>query len=121
MLIGDDVFVRGVRLGVEQGEYVYRRGDLLLGPGDPSAEIVIDEQSVIFTMAFARNRAVWPRPVPKAAETGHVGQASGGSEGGGSSVTQTRGVNKTRVATNDRTVTNLLLTRCRRKACSRTR
>ena len=33
MLIGDDVFVRGVRLGVEQGEYVYRRGDLLLGPG----------------------------------------------------------------------------------------
>ena len=45
MLIGDDVFVRGVRLGVEQGEYVYRRGDLLLGPGDPSAEIVIDEQS----------------------------------------------------------------------------
>ena len=64
MLIGDDVFVRGVRLGVEQGEYVYRRGDLLLGPGDPSAEIVIDEQSVIFTMAFARNRGIWPRPGP---------------------------------------------------------
>ena len=62
MLIGDDVFVRGVRLGVEQGEYVYRRGDLLLGPGDPSAEIVIDEQSVIFTMAFATNRGIWPRP-----------------------------------------------------------
>ena len=66
MLIGDDVFVRGVRLGVEQGEYVYRRGDLLLGPGDPSAEIVIDEQSVIFTMAFARNRDIWPRPAPDA-------------------------------------------------------
>ena len=64
MLIGDDVFVRGVRLGVEQGEYVYRRGDLLLGPGDPSAEIVIDEQSVIFTMAFARNKSIWPRPAP---------------------------------------------------------
>lgn len=65
MLIGDDVFVRGVRLGVEQGEYVYRRGDLLLGPGDPSAEIVIDEQSVIFTMAFARNRGIWPRDAPE--------------------------------------------------------
>ena len=64
MLIGDDVFVRGVRLGVEQGEYVYRRGDLLLGPGDPAAEIVIDEQSVIYTMAFARNRGIWPRPGP---------------------------------------------------------
>ena len=96
MLIGDDVFIRGVRRGGEQGEYVYRRGDLLLGPGDPSAEIVIDEQSVIFTMEFARNRGIWPRPAPKTAETGHVGQSSGGSEGGGSSVTQTRGVNKTR-------------------------
>ena len=64
MLVGDDVFVRGVRLGVEQGEYVYRRGDLLLGPGDPFAEIVIDEQSVVFTMAFAKNRGIWPRPAP---------------------------------------------------------
>ncbi len=64
MLIGDDVFIRGVRLGVEQSEYVYRRGDLLFGPGDPSAEIVIDEQSVILTMAFARNRGIWPRPAP---------------------------------------------------------
>ena len=69
MLIGDDVFVRGVRLGVDQGEYVYRRGDLLLGPGDPSAEIVIDEQSVIFTMAFAGSRGIWPRPAPKAPAT----------------------------------------------------
>ena len=50
MLIGDEVFVRGVRLGVEQGEYIYRQSDLLLGPGDPFAEIVIDEQSVVFTM-----------------------------------------------------------------------
>ena len=37
MLIGDDVFVSGVRRGVEQGDYVYRRGALLLGPGDPPA------------------------------------------------------------------------------------
>ena len=64
MLIGDDVFVRGVRLGVEQGEYVYRRGDLLFGPGDPAAEIVIDEQSVVLTMAFARNKGLWPRAKP---------------------------------------------------------
>ena len=64
MLVGDDVFVRGVRLGVEQGEYVYRRSDLLLGPGDPFAEIAIDEQSVVFTMAFAKNRGIWPRRAP---------------------------------------------------------
>ena len=64
MLVGDDVFIRGVRLGIEQGEYVYRRGDLLFGPGDPSADVVIDEQSVVFTMAFARNRGLWPRKKP---------------------------------------------------------
>ena len=96
MLIGDDVFIRGVRLGVEQGEYVYRRGDLLLGPGDPSAEIVIDEQSVIFTMAFARNRGIWPRPAPKAAGSSHDAPSGDGSEGGGSSVIRIPGAGKTR-------------------------
>ena len=64
MLVGDDIFIRGVRRGVEQGEYVYRRGDLLYGPGDPQASIGIDEQSVVFTMAYARNTGIWPRPKP---------------------------------------------------------
>lgn len=65
MLVGDDVFIRGIRRGIEQGEYVYRRGDLLYGPGDPQASIVVDEQSTIFTMAFAKEKGIWPRPVPK--------------------------------------------------------
>ena len=64
ILIGDDTFVRGVRRGIEQGEYVYQRGDLLLGPGNPWAEIKIDEQSVVFTMAYARNTSIWPLPEP---------------------------------------------------------
>ena len=64
ILIGDDIFVRGVRRGIEQGEYVYRRGSLLFGPGDPSASIAIDEQSVVFTMAFAKNTGIWPRTPP---------------------------------------------------------
>ena len=64
MLIGNDTFVRGLRRGVEQGEYVYRRGELLYGPGDPGASIEIDEQSIVFTMAYARNTGIWPRPKP---------------------------------------------------------
>ncbi len=64
MLVGDDLFIRGVRRGVESGEYVYRRGGLLFGPGDPAADIAIDEQAVVFTMAFAGNTGVWPRPEP---------------------------------------------------------
>ena len=65
MLIGDDTFIRGLRRGVEQGEYVYRRGELLYGPGDPAASIEIDEQSVVFTMPYARNTGIWPRPKPE--------------------------------------------------------
>ena len=64
ILSGDDVFVRGMRRGVEQGDYVYRRGNLLFGPGDPAADIAIDEQAVVFTMAYARNQGIWPRPKP---------------------------------------------------------
>ena len=61
MLVGDDVFVRGIRRGVESGDYVYRRGELVYGPGDPMAAIAIDEQAAVLTMAFAKNKGVWPR------------------------------------------------------------
>ena len=65
ILVGDDIFIRGVLRGIERGEYVYQRGDLLCGPGDPLATIVVDEQSVVFTMAYARNSGIWPRPKPE--------------------------------------------------------
>ena len=69
MLIGDDTFIRGIRVGVERGDYVYQRGDLLFGPGDPPAAVTIDEQAVVLTMAYARNTNVWPRrPAPTEAE-----------------------------------------------------
>ena len=64
ILVGDDIFIRGVRRGIEKEEYVYRRGKLLFGPGDPQASIMVDEQSVVFTMAHARNAGIWPRPKP---------------------------------------------------------
>ena len=50
-----------MRRGIEQGEYVYQRGDLRFGPGDPPAGIEMDEQSMIFTMAWAKNMGLWPR------------------------------------------------------------
>lgn len=64
ILVGDQVFLRGLRRGIESGEYVYVRGDLAYGPGDPAATIAIDEQAAVLTMAFARNKSVWPRPDP---------------------------------------------------------
>ena len=44
--------------------HVYQRRDLLFGPGDPSASIMLDEQAVVFTMGFARNANIWPREKP---------------------------------------------------------
>ena len=64
ILIGDNTFIRGVRRGIEHGEYVYQRGDLLFGSSDPSASIMIDEQSVVFTMAYAKHTGIWPRKKP---------------------------------------------------------
>ena len=66
MLIGDQVFVRCLRLGVEQGRFVYRRGDFLFGPEDPgAAEIVVDGESTICTVQYAKNKGFWPRPAPE--------------------------------------------------------
>lgn len=78
ILVGDDVFVRGIRRGIEQSDYVYRSGDLLYGPGDPQATIAVDEQSFVYTMAFAKDRGIWPRPAPKV-EPAAVGESGGGA------------------------------------------
>ncbi len=89
MLVGDDVFLRGVRLGIEGGDYVYRGGDLLCGPGDPQAAIRIDEQSFVFTMDYAKRKKIWPRapaapePLPPDPPTPPgPGTGAGAGEGG---------------------------------------
>lgn len=61
MLIGDQNFVALVRKGVDEEVYVYKSGDLLLGRGDPWAEVKIDENSFVFTATWARQQGLWPR------------------------------------------------------------
>ena len=61
ILIGDDIFIRGIRRGVDRGEYVYQKSELLYGPDDPAAHISINEDSVVFTMVYAKNTHLWPR------------------------------------------------------------
>lgn len=77
ILIGDDTFIRGIRQGVEKGEFVYRRGDLLFGPGDPLVAIQIDEESIVFTMAYATEKNIWPRQKPRDVTTGDGADVSG--------------------------------------------
>lgn len=64
ILLSDDVFRKAIRKGIEEGVYVYKRGDLLAGQGDPMPSINIDEETTIFTMDFAKTKGVWPRPAP---------------------------------------------------------
>jgi len=64
ILLSDDVFLKAIRKGIDEGVYVYKRGDLLAGPGDPMPSIKIDEETMIFTMDFAKDKGIWPRPAP---------------------------------------------------------
>jgi hypothetical protein len=89
MMIGDENFVALVRKGVDEGEYVYQSGDLLYGQGDPPAEIRLDAQSFVFTMAYAKDQGLWPRPQPTSSGptggTGAIGEG-GPIEGSGPTV-----------------------------------
>ncbi len=64
ILVGDDVLIKGIRQGIDQGDYIYKSGDLLRGKGDPHAEIKIDEQSFVYTLSYAEDHDIWPRPTP---------------------------------------------------------
>jgi hypothetical protein len=64
ILLGDENFVKLVRKGISEEVYVYKSGELLAGPGDPWAEIKIDEQSIVYTMGYAKERELWPRKPP---------------------------------------------------------
>lgn len=88
MLVGDDVFVKGIRQGIDQGDYIYKTGDLVRGKGDPHAEIKLDEQSFIYTTLYASENGIWPRPTSAPAP----GPATGGRAGGGGAAPTPGGV-----------------------------
>lgn len=75
ILLSDDVFRKAIRKGIEEGVYIYKRGELLAGPGDPMPSINIDEETTIFTMDFAKTKGLWPRQ----ATTSPVQAAGAGS------------------------------------------
>lgn len=82
MLVGDEVFTKGIRLGVDRGDFVYRKGDLLYGKGDPHTPISVEEEAVVFTIAYATEHGIWPRPDKKSAPGGDGAGAGGaGSDG----------------------------------------
>ncbi|BAZ91525.1 ATP-binding protein [Raphidiopsis curvata] len=85
IMLSDETFIKMVRKGIEQGIYIYQNGDLLNGKDDPYAEIKIDEQSIIFTIEYAKEKGIWPRPSvtspdnPNPANTSYGNTASSSS------------------------------------------
>ncbi len=68
ILTGDRPLRRCIEAGVQQGEFVYQRGELLYGPGDPGSMIIVDGDSIVSTMSYAVEHRIWPRPKPTPAE-----------------------------------------------------
>jgi len=70
ILLDDDPLIRCIRDGIEQEVFIYRKGDLVWGKGDPAPSIEISENAFVHTMANARELTLWPRkkkeePPPK--------------------------------------------------------
>jgi len=61
ILIGNEVFFKGIRQGIEAGLFIYKSGDLLWGKGDASAAIKIDSNSYVYTVERAEELDLWPR------------------------------------------------------------
>jgi hypothetical protein len=81
ILVGNDVFIRGIRNGVDHGDYVYQKGDLLYGQGDPYASIDVDENAFVYTAEYAREHNIWPR-MPEPEDTGGTEVREPGTETG---------------------------------------
>ena len=60
ILIGDEVFSAGILHGIEGGLFVYKRGELVCGKDDPQCKIVVDSDSVVYTISKARKLGIWP-------------------------------------------------------------
>ena len=69
ILATDSILIKAVRTGIEQGEFVYKNGDLVCGKGDPFPQIEISEQALVLTAPHARENRIWPREVAPRPDT----------------------------------------------------
>jgi len=94
MLVGDDVFRKLIRRGIEFGDFVYQSGDFIWAKDTPPGQVKIDEESFVYTAAYAKENGVWPRPARKETPEpdGATRKPEGGDrsgDGGGSSTSRT--------------------------------
>lgn len=78
MLIGDQVFIKGIVQGIEAGVFVYQYGELLWGQGDPKAVIKIEENAYVLTTTYAKDQEIWPPPLTLTPSPGEYAETTGG-------------------------------------------
>lgn len=61
MLIGDDVFIKSIHLGVDSGRWIYKSGSMIYAKDQPKVNVSIDEQSFVYTAERAKALEIWPR------------------------------------------------------------
>ncbi|MEZ5991480.1 MAG: DUF499 domain-containing protein [Planctomycetota bacterium] len=78
ILLSDDPLVRCVLQGIQEGVFIYRKGDQVWGKGDPNPSIDISETTFIHTLADAQKKNIWPRKEPEPEPTTTAGQKKTG-------------------------------------------
>jgi len=61
ILMDNDPLIRCIRVGIDTGVFIYRKGDLVWGKGDPAPAIEISENAFVHTVANAKELGLWPR------------------------------------------------------------
>jgi hypothetical protein len=64
ILLHDTPLLECVRTGIQMGRFVYREGNQVWGPGDPSPVIQISDNTFLHTMEDAQAKKLWPRAEP---------------------------------------------------------
>ena len=64
ILLHDTPLMECVRTGIQVGRFVYREGNQVWGPGDPSPVIQISDNTFLHTMEDAQAKKLWPRAEP---------------------------------------------------------
>ncbi len=93
ILLNNDPLTKCILQGIQDGVFIYRKGDQVWGKGDPNPSIDISESAFVHTITDAGKKNLWPRPAPKpksdpaittAAQrkTGPVGKPGATSTGG---------------------------------------
>lgn len=83
ILLSDEPLIKCVLQGIQDGMFIYRKGDQVWGKGDPNPSIEVSETAFIHTLPDAEKKGIWPRKVPEPEPTTSAGQRKTGPVRGG--------------------------------------